>query len=67
MSNVTIKQVITVDEVDRYNGLSVWGRTIEICSGDSQINVTCTEEQLTQLRDRLLEKFPLQQEESSNV
>ena len=46
MSKVTIKQVITVDEVNRYNGISVWGRTIEVCAGDAQINISCTEEQL---------------------
>ena len=63
MSKVTIKQVITVDEVNRYNGLSVWGRTIEVCAGDSQINITCTDEQLIQLRDRLMDKFPVEEEE----
>ena len=61
MSNVTIKQVITAPEVTQ---CYVWGRTIEIECDDTQINVSCTEEQLIQLRDRLLEKFPLQQEES---
>lgn len=63
MSKVTIKQVITVDEVNRYNGLSVWGRTIEVCAGDTQINITCTEDQLIGLRDRLMDKFPVETEE----
>ena len=63
MSKVTIKQVITVDELNRYNGLNVWGRTIEVCAGDNQINITCTDEQLIQLRDRLMDKFPVEEEE----
>ena len=63
MSKVTIKQVITVDELNRYNGLNVWGRTIECCAGDAQINITCTDEQLIQLRDRLMDKFPVEEEE----
>ena len=63
MSKVTIKQVITVDEPNRYNGLNVWGRTIEVCAGDSQINISCTDEQLIQLRDRLMDKYPVEDEE----
>jgi len=64
MKPVTIKQVISVDEVNTYNGLSVWGNTIEVASGDTQINIRCTESQLTNLRDRLIEKFPVEQEET---
>lgn len=63
MKPVSIKQVITVDEVNRHNGLSVWGRTIEVASGDTQINIACTEEQLIGLRDRLMDKFPVETEE----
>jgi hypothetical protein len=63
MSKVTIKQVITVDELNRYNGLNVWGRTIECCAGDNQINIACTDEQLIQLRDRLMDKYPIEDEE----
>ena len=63
MSKVTIKQVITVDEVNRYNGISVWGRTIEVCAGDALIHISCTEEQLIGLRDRLMNKFPVETEE----
>ena len=65
MKPVSIKQVISVDEVNRYNGLSVWGSTLEVASGDTQINIRCTEEQLTALRDRLIEKFPVENEEES--
>jgi len=65
MKPVSIKQVISVDEVNRYNGLSVWGNTIEVVSGDTQVNIRCTDEQLTSLRDRLIEKFPLEVEEES--
>ena len=64
MKPVSIKQVISVDEVNRYNGLSVWGNTIEVVSGDTQVNIRCTDEQLTSLRDRLIEKFPVEQEET---
>jgi len=64
MKPVTIKQVISVDEVNSYNGLSVWGNTIEVVSGDTQINIRCSENQLTNLRDRLIEKFPVEQEET---
>lgn len=66
MKPVSIKQVISVDEVNRYNGLSVWGNTIEVASGDTDVHIRCSEEQLINLRDRLIEKFPLQQEQESN-
>ena len=64
MKPVSIKQVISVDEVNTYNGISVWGNTIEVASGDTQINIRCSENQLTNLRDRLIEKFPVEQEET---
>jgi len=64
-NSVSIKQIIRVDEVNRHSGLSCWGNTIEVSSGDTEIHVRCTDEQLTSLRDRLIEKFPLEVEEES--
>jgi len=65
MKPVSIKQVISVDEVNGYNGLSVWGNTIEVVSGDTQLNIRCKDKELINLRDRLIEKFPLEVEEES--
>ena len=65
MKPVTIKQVISVDEVNSYNGLSVWGNTIEVVSSDTQLNIRCKDKELINLRDRLIEKFPLEVEEES--
>ena len=65
MKPVDIKRVITVDEVDRH-GLGVWCKTIEVVSGDTEIKIRCTDDQLMGLRDRLMDKFPVETEESQN-
>lgn len=60
---VRIQQVVTVNQVDRYSGLGCWGTTIEVNAGDTKIEIRCTEQQLTDLRDRLMDKFPIEDEE----
>ena len=67
MKPVSIRQVISVDECNTYNGVSVWGNTIEVSSGDTQVNIRCTDKQLKHLRDRLLDKFPVEETEESEV
>tara|TARA_R110000796_G_scaffold57396_2_gene132448 strand:+ start:566 stop:772 length:207 start_codon:yes stop_codon:yes gene_type:complete len=67
MKPVNIRRVISVDECNTYNGISVWGNTIEISSGDTSLNIRCTDKQLQDLRDRLLDKFPVVEEEETEV
>ena len=62
---VRIQKVITVNQVDRYSGLNCWGNSIEVNAGDTKIEIRCTEQQLTELRDRLMDKFPVETEEET--
>lgn len=60
-STVTVKQVISVEHVDNgYGDCSLWGNRLEFRSGDTEISVRLTDEQLTYVRDKLNEKFPVE-------